>query len=96
LGQYSRFLALAYFTIALHMCRVAGLEPSLLLHPLDFLGCEDDADLSFFPAMKLPRKRKLDLLRHATATYCRMYDVVPLREHARRVADRKSQPEAVT
>ena len=30
-----------------------GLEPSLLLHPLDILGGDEEPDLGFFPAMKL-------------------------------------------
>ncbi|HEY6563250.1 MAG TPA: polysaccharide deacetylase family protein, partial [Pirellulaceae bacterium] len=38
LGQWSRGLALAYFRNAVRWCRIWGVEPSFLLHPLDFLG----------------------------------------------------------
>ena len=33
-----------------------------MLHPLDFLGKEDDAELGFFPAMDMPAREKLDLM----------------------------------
>jgi hypothetical protein len=85
LQQYSQWIALLYFRIGLALCRVRGIEPSFLLHPLDFLGQEDDADLAFFPAMKAPRSRKLQLLRVTLRALCRHYDVVPLREHAQRM-----------
>ena len=31
----------------------------MLLHPLDFLGAEDDRDLGFFPGMSMPVDKKL-------------------------------------
>ena len=55
-------LALPYFRSALLACRATGLQPSLLLHPLDFLGCDDIATLSFFPAMNRTAARKLPVL----------------------------------
>ncbi|HLH28516.1 MAG TPA: polysaccharide deacetylase family protein, partial [Acidimicrobiales bacterium] len=42
-------LAAAYFRAALAACRAAGVTPSLLLHPLDFVGSDDIAGLEFFP-----------------------------------------------
>ncbi len=44
LGQFSHFLAMSYFRNALRLCRLTGVEPSLLLHPLDFMGADDDGD----------------------------------------------------
>jgi len=55
-------LAVGYFRAVLALCRSTGTEPSLLLHPLDFLGREDAAELAFFPGMNLPRERKLELV----------------------------------
>src|SRR5207244_456828 len=49
LHQRSPGLARRYFAAALALCRRTGIEPSLLLHPLDFMGPEDAAALSFFP-----------------------------------------------
>src|SRR5438552_3429266 len=55
-------LAMAYFEAALALCRCSTSPPSVLLHPLDFLGGDDTKDLAFFPGMSLPGARKLELL----------------------------------
>lgn len=86
--RYSKFLAMSYFRFALGMCRLRGVEPSLLLHPLDFLGADDDADLAFFPAMDLPGAAKRDFIRDVLSLFGRSFDVVPMREHARRISAR--------
>ena len=79
LGGYSRALAKAYFWTALKLCRWAGVRPSFLLHPLDFLGAEDDKDLAFFPAMNQSAQRKIDLLSDCMAMLTRHFQVVPMR-----------------
>jgi len=40
------------------MMKIAGVQPSILLHPLDFIGCDDTNSLSFFPAMKTTSSKK--------------------------------------
>jgi len=75
-------LALAYFRIALRACRLAGVAPSLLLHPLDFLDVADVPSLAFFPAMNLKRETKLSVLVEALEAYRAAFDVVPVGEHA--------------
>jgi peptidoglycan/xylan/chitin deacetylase (PgdA/CDA1 family) len=75
-------LALAYFRTALGACRLAGIAPSLLLHPLDFLDVSDVPSLAFFPAMNLKREVKLAVLVEALEIYCATFDVVPVGEHA--------------
>jgi peptidoglycan/xylan/chitin deacetylase (PgdA/CDA1 family) len=87
LSAFSQALARLYFKFALAMCRVTGTEPSLLLHPLDFLGAEDDRDLAFFPGMRLARDAKLTLLSDTIADLQRSYEVVTMCAHARKVAD---------
>jgi len=82
LSCYSRMLALTYFRTALTMCRLTGTPPSILLHPLDFLGGDDEKDLSFFPAMNLPAKPKLQVMDAILSMLARHYQVVPMREHA--------------
>jgi hypothetical protein len=86
LSVFSRSLALFYFRLALGLCRLTGTQPSLLLHPLDFLGCEDVPELSFFPGMSLPSRTKLETLSQAIAQLTRNYRVVSMREHAQAVA----------
>ena len=82
LGKIGSWAPLLYFKTALALCRLTGAPPSLLLHPLDFLGAEDDEDLAFFPAMDLGAERKLALLRRTIDMMNRQYRVVTLREQA--------------
>jgi peptidoglycan/xylan/chitin deacetylase (PgdA/CDA1 family) len=88
LARYSPAVARAYFKTALTMCRLRGVEPSVLLHPLDALGGDDVPELSFFPGMTLPGKLKLKLLDDALGTLARRYRVLPMGEYARRAAAR--------
>jgi peptidoglycan/xylan/chitin deacetylase (PgdA/CDA1 family) len=82
-----RAAALAYFRAALIACRAVGVGPSLLLHPLDFLGCEDVSSLSFFPAMQMPAGAKLALLDQALRMFADSFDVLPMGEHASQLMD---------
>lgn len=88
LGQYSPRLATAYFSFALSLCRLMRVEPSILLHPLDFLGCDDDAELSFFPAMNMPASQKMEIVGAAVDALTRRYRVVPMGEHAANIRQR--------
>ncbi len=83
LAQYSRALAKAYFRFALFLCRMRGVSPSLLLHPLDFLGGDDEPDLSFFPAMQMKGAEKTRLVAEVLALFSRQFRVVPMMDHAR-------------
>ncbi len=85
LSCYSEPLAMLYFRTALLLCKLTRTPPSILLHPLDFLGGDDEADLSFFPAMNLPGDRKRAIMDRIFATLTRSYDVVPMREHAAQI-----------
>jgi hypothetical protein len=82
LMRFSRTAALAYFRGAMALCRLRHLEPSLLLHPLDFLGRDDVADLSFFPAMSRTAEEKLALVRRVLQMLSEHFCVVTMREHA--------------
>lgn len=86
LAGYSPMLARTYFRTALALCRVGGVAPSVLLHPLDFLGEDDAPRLSFFPAMNQPSEHKLDLARWVIGELGWQFRVVPMAEHARNVA----------
>ncbi len=78
LSTVSPRLALAYFKTALQLCRVTQTVPSFLLHPLDFLGRDDDGDLSFFPAMNLLSERKGAFLAEVIRIFMKDYSIVPL------------------
>jgi peptidoglycan-N-acetylglucosamine deacetylase len=82
IGSYSRTLALIYFKLAMLLCRLTGTHPSLLLHPLDFLGGDEIQELSFFPAMSLPKDEKLKLVSEVLRLYTARYKVVTMTQHA--------------
>ena len=88
LSRFSPTLALAYFELALGLCRLTRTEPSFLLHPLDFLGAEDAPDLSFFPGMDVPRAKKLAFVDRVLARLARRYEVLPMSEYTARVRQR--------
>ena len=81
LSRYSPWLARRYFATALWMCRRTGTEPSILLHPLDFLGGDDVKELAFFPAMDLPGKEKTHRAKGYLEMLARHWDVVSMRRH---------------
>ncbi len=82
LSCYSRLLPYVYFRTAIRLCRMTGTAPSLLLHPLDFLGREDEADLGFFPAMNLEAPPKLELVSRILELLAEHYELVAMDRHA--------------
>ena len=83
--QVNPRLAKAYLEASLRACRLAGVGPSILLHPLDLLDAADAPGLEFFPGMALPAGEKQQVLDHVLARLTREFDVVGTAEHARRV-----------
>jgi hypothetical protein len=92
LWQMSPRLARIYVKSALFACRFLGVGPSILLHPLDFLDAQEDADLQFFPGMNVPRQQKRTLIDEMLAYLTRDFHVVPIREHAAAVRERLKLP----
>jgi len=82
LSAYSERLARAYLRLALTLCRASGVEPSFLLHPLDFLGPDEAPELGFFPGMRVSLQRKLDLADFALASIAESFRIVTLEEQA--------------
>ncbi len=70
LAEKSSLLARMYFSTSLLLCRTFRIEPSLLLHPLDFMGSDEQPELAYFPGMKhkgaVKRKRLLGYLQRLT------------------------------
>jgi peptidoglycan/xylan/chitin deacetylase (PgdA/CDA1 family) len=96
LRRFSRFLALSYWRLALTLCRFSGVQPSVLLHPLDFMGKEDNVGLDFFPGMDLKTADKLALVSDALQMLTQSFRVVPMREHARALRDTRLMERALT
>lgn len=82
LATYSPSLAKAYWKTALAACRATDIQPSLLLHPLDFLSGDDISELKFFPGMNMPAAKKIELVGEFLAAYRDSFEVVSMREHA--------------
>ncbi len=89
LAGFSRPLARAYFRTALGLCRLGGVEPSILLHPLDFLSGEDVPSLRFFPSMGLPAEHKVAEVEFCLDQLSRRFRVHSVGEHAAHAASRR-------
>jgi len=72
--------ALAYFRAALAACKLTRTQPSILLHPLDFIGAEDAPELGFFPAMQMDGETKRHVVNESLRLLGKSFDVRPLRE----------------
>jgi peptidoglycan/xylan/chitin deacetylase (PgdA/CDA1 family) len=80
LAGISPVLAVAYFRLALRLCRLNDVRPSLLLHATDFLGRDDTDALPFLPGMNRPASQKLDLLDRVLTDYGQRFVVLPINE----------------
>jgi hypothetical protein len=79
-------LARSYFRTALFMCRSARVAPSILLHPLDLIGGDDVASLSFFPGMAMSGRVKRELISGFLAQLSERFEVCTVGEHAASIA----------
>ena len=89
LAGVSPAAARAYLRTALAACRAAGVGPSILLHPLDFLDGKDAPGLDFFPGMATPWRDKLDRVATYLDAFRRRLDVRPVGEHAAALGGRR-------
>ncbi|HKI01537.1 MAG TPA: polysaccharide deacetylase family protein [Thermoanaerobaculia bacterium] len=85
LDLLSPALGRLYFDLALRLCRLMGVQPSILLHPLDFLGGDDTDALSFFPGMRRSGAWKMARVSEHLEVLARWFEVVPMGEHAERL-----------
>jgi peptidoglycan/xylan/chitin deacetylase (PgdA/CDA1 family) len=95
LGGVSHRLMFAYLRCAIHACRVMGVQPSFLLHPLDFLGAEQAPGLAFFPGMAMPGERKRNLVVQALQVLGESFRLVPMEHHADAIRAAALLPERV-
>ena len=91
LASYSKLAANLYFRTALRLCQITGVGPSILLHPLDFLGADDVPELGFFPAMDKGGAWKTKLVGGYLAEFKKRFDVHPMSKHAELI--RAAQPD---
>lgn len=80
LSTFSPAVARSYWRMALRLCQWTRTPPSVLLHPLDFLGCDDVSTLSFFPGMSLTGSVKRARVMECLKTFVSRFEVLPLGE----------------
>ncbi|MFY7874881.1 MAG: polysaccharide deacetylase, partial [Pirellula sp.] len=85
LATFSPWVAKRYFYQAMRFCWLNRVQPSLLLHPLDFMGCDDLKELAFFPGMSLESKPKVAIARETLGWMARSFECLTMKEHASRV-----------
>jgi peptidoglycan-N-acetylglucosamine deacetylase len=83
LSRFSQRLMEGYLRTALTLCRMTGVTPSFLLHPLDVLGAEHAPQLMFFPGMDVSAKEKRRLVRQVIGILAQHFTLVPMSSHAR-------------
>lgn len=89
LSERSPAAARGYFDAVLRACRLTGIGPSVLLHPLDFLSADDAPPLGFFPGMAIPAEVKRERVSEYLDLLARHFRVVPVGEHAAELASRE-------
>ncbi len=82
LHSHSRHVSRFYRNMALALCDVAGVAPSFLLHPLDFIGPQEAPELSFFPGMNLPLEEKINVAEDAIRALAARWRLGSMAEHA--------------
>lgn len=93
LASYSRLIAKLYYRFSLGLCRLTRVQPSLLLHPLDFMGNDDDRELAFFPGMNMPSATKIDIMNELLEYLSQRFEVVTMSEHADRLDESVNLPQ---
>jgi hypothetical protein len=93
IATVSPALAKAYFRAALRFCKLTRTEPSILLHPLDFLGARECPELAFFPAMNLDAGFKRALVFDSLRALASEFEIAPLGELVRPVRCESREPQ---
>jgi peptidoglycan-N-acetylglucosamine deacetylase len=83
LSTFSPLAARTYWRSAMAACSATRVEPSFLLHPLDFLGGEDVEAMKFFPGMSISAEKKLEFLNFVIDTMETRYDIFSMGEHVK-------------
>ncbi len=82
LSNFSTTAARFYLKSGLQLCTAMGISPSMLLHPLDFLGAEDVPELKFFPGMNFALEEKIKMVSKIIDTLTSKFEVGGMREFA--------------
>lgn len=93
LSLFHPSLGLLYFDIDMRLCQSLRVRPSLLLHPLDFMGVDDNQpELSFFPAMGMTSEKKVAIVGKALEIMKKYYHVMPMGQFAEKMLSSSTWP----
>lgn len=92
LSTYSYPLAIAYLRFMIGLCKLTRTQPSILLHPLDFIGSDDTQQLAFFPAMRTESTKKLRVMDTMFRLLKRNFQCLTMQQHADRLQTAKQLP----
>ena len=81
LSGFAPILSRLYLSLAIGLCRLRGVEPSFLLHPLDFVAPDEAEELAFFPGMRLSLEHKLAVADVALRMLGKSYELKPMGAH---------------
>jgi hypothetical protein len=87
-SRWSEMSIALYLRAAARACRLIGVEPSFLLHPLDLLGGDEVPRLAFFPGMDIPSKRKVRLFERVMGLLRESFTLIDLDTHAHALLQR--------
>lgn len=82
LARFSELAATTYWSSALSAYRLAGFPPSFLLHPLDFIGGDEEPELGFFPAMNVATPVKIERMYKFLEMMQSNFEIIPMIELA--------------
>ncbi|MCC6511137.1 MAG: polysaccharide deacetylase family protein [Pirellulaceae bacterium] len=88
-AEKSPALARFYLSWSLRLCRICHTQPSMLLHPLDFMGGDEQPDLAFFPGMKPTGAAKRERLSGFLSQITRHFEVQTLGQAAAKLDGRE-------
>jgi hypothetical protein len=81
LYRFSSRLMNTYLETAITLCRLTGIEPSFLLHPLDLLGGDQLPELRFFPGMDVDAPQKRLIFETVLQHIDKAFRIVAMSEH---------------
>jgi hypothetical protein len=76
-----------YLNLAINLCKLKGIQPSFLLHPLDLIGGDQVPRLRFFPGMDIRGERKIELFHHVMEKLGKSFHLMHMSAHADQIAD---------
>jgi len=82
LSTLSKQLMFLYLKCAIYLCKLTRTSPNFLIHPTDLLGGDMITGMEFFPGMKIPSHRKLEIFKQVINIFAKYFTLVTLEEHA--------------